>query len=569
LGLEKALTDLKKEHPYFCEIITRARDMGAARKAAAEYITRLEAPLHSAGNYLPGVDAAIARETINVLSDVFSERGEAISGASALMVIKRLLAGGDYNGASPALVQDMRHLLRGAQGAAGAGKEERPSYIESGSKASRSREAYLSRVAENAMKGIERHKDAMDAGIRDKVGEFMQKLRQDKKQDEKQGVEDSWTWKDRLELAMDDIEELSRVAGLGHEEQVGLKEARNAGFPVTILPRQAALMVSGKGGDRLKLCCLPTKSEIESYSGKNENTPGIKRTGPGVMTLRLFRRIPFWQERCGPYIREQKSLPARLDKVLRKLESKRNVFEVRIKGGEPFLLDDPDILSLVSKLAGIGWVERIALNTRLLATLPSRFTPALCSGLARAAGSKRLSISARFLCTLEVGKDTMEAASRLKLAGISLNAEVPFESTNTSRFAPAALRRVLARCGFSSCNFKLPGLDSSKWRRVPVARALMENEEEARLIPKNERLGFVSLVTSEGDRRTLNRRRNRQVVGLLPNGSRVYEMLPRDRELAAARTKRYFDLPILDYLTRLSQIVGEDPKDYRTIWYYF
>jgi len=55
---------------------------------------------------------------------------------------------------------------------------------------------------------------------------------------------------------------------------------------------------------------------------------------------------------------------------------------------------------------------------------------------------------------------------------------------------------------------------------------------------------------------------------LLPDGGRVYEFYPWDLEFADTKTYLHEDVPILDFLAEMSKR-GEDPDEYRSIWYHF
>jgi lysine 2,3-aminomutase len=54
----------------------------------------------------------------------------------------------------------------------------------------------------------------------------------------------------------------------------------------------------------------------------------------------------------------------------------------------------------------------------------------------------------------------------------------------------------------------------------------------------------------------------------LPDGRRVYEFHPWEKFIRHAKSYIHHDIPIYDYLQKLEQL-GEDPEDYKTIYYYF
>jgi lysine 2,3-aminomutase len=58
------------------------------------------------------------------------------------------------------------------------------------------------------------------------------------------------------------------------------------------------------------------------------------------------------------------------------------------------------------------------------------------------------------------------------------------------------------------------------------------------------------------------------IIAVLPDGRRVYEFHPWEKKLSLMDTYVYTDVSIHDYLQRL-KAVGENPADYRTVWYHY
>ena len=55
---------------------------------------------------------------------------------------------------------------------------------------------------------------------------------------------------------------------------------------------------------------------------------------------------------------------------------------------------------------------------------------------------------------------------------------------------------------------------------------------------------------------------------ILPDGARVYEFHPWEKNIKPIPPYNYVDVPIYDFLEELAAR-GEDIRDYRTIWYYY
>ena len=66
----------------------------------------------------------------------------------------------------------------------------------------------------------------------------------------------------------------------------------------------------------------------------------------------------------------------------------------------------------------------------------------------------------------------------------------------------------------------------------------------------------------------LFRSQHRDLLSLLPDGSRVWEFHSWEKNIVAHQTHLSTDVPLLDYLERL-EAGGENAGDYESIWYYF
>jgi len=65
----------------------------------------------------------------------------------------------------------------------------------------------------------------------------------------------------------------------------------------------------------------------------------------------------------------------------------------------------------------------------------------------------------------------------------------------------------------------------------------------------------------------LRARQDRELIGVRPDGRRVYLFHPWEKGIAPVAPWPYVDASIWEYLNRLESI-GEDREDYESIWYY-
>ncbi|GAI53504.1 unnamed protein product, partial [marine sediment metagenome] len=61
---------------------------------------------------------------------------------------------------------------------------------------------------------------------------------------------------------------------------------------------------------------------------------------------------------------------------------------------------------------------------------------------------------------------------------------------------------------------------------------------------------------------------DRELIGIKRSGRRVYLFHPWEKGIAPVKPWPYVDTAITHYLARMEQL-GEDPKAYESIWYYY
>ncbi|MHA1569190.1 MAG: KamA family radical SAM protein, partial [Alphaproteobacteria bacterium] len=104
--------------------------------------------------------------------------------------------------------------------------------------------------------------------------------------------------------------------------------------------------------------------------------------------------------------------------------------------------------------------------------------------------------------------------------------------------------------------------------RVPIARLLQEQKEEARLMPGLVRTDEIVYNVPRLGKTPLRATQHRDLLSILPDGARVYEFHPWEKNIVRQRTYISKDVPILHYLQRLEEI-GEDSAGYESIWHYY
>jgi lysine 2,3-aminomutase len=222
-------------------------------------------------------------------------------------------------------------------------------------------------------------------------------------------------------------------------------------------------------------------------------------------------------------------------------------------------------------LAAIEHVEMIRIGTRTPVTLPMRITAKLAEllGSFRKPGRREVCVVTHVEHVSEVTPEMVRAVQRLRSQGMSVYNQMVFTFYVSRRFEAAALRRLLRICGVEPYyTFAPKGKEETEDYRVPIARILQEQKEEARLLPGSRRTDEPVFNVPGLGKNDLRAMQHRDLISVLPDGSRVYEFHPWEKNIVERESYISRDVPVLDYLTRLKDL-GEDPADYAGIWYYF
>jgi lysine 2,3-aminomutase len=235
-------------------------------------------------------------------------------------------------------------------------------------------------------------------------------------------------------------------------------------------------------------------------------------------------------------------------------------------------MDDNVLERILQRVAGIPAVERIRIGTRTIVTMPMRITDKLAEILrsVRRPGRREIGVVTHVQHAYELTPDVLEAVERLRGRGIPVYNQLVYTFYVSRRFEAAALRRRLRLMGIDPYyTFNTKGKDETVAYRVPIARLLQEQKEEARLLPGLSRTDEAVFNVPGLGKNYLRAKQNRDLLSILPDGSRVYEFHPWEKNISETnQTYVAQDVPILEYLGRLEEH-GESAEEYSTIWYYY
>jgi lysine 2,3-aminomutase len=305
----------------------------------------------------------------------------------------------------------------------------------------------------------------------------------------------------------------------------------------------------------------------------------ITRRYPGICIFKPFNTCPQicvycqrnWEieDAMAPGAMASK---ARIRAALNWIREHPSITEVLVTGGDPLAMANGNIKMIMDGLAEIDSVKRIRIGSRTPITVPMRITEELADLLAsyREPGRRQIALVTHAQHVYEITPETAEAVERLRIRGIPVHNQLVYTFFVSRRFEAVKLRGELARIGIDPYyTFNTKGKEETLDYRVPVARLVQEQKEEARLLPGLTRTDEAVYNVPGLGKSYLRARQHRDIIAILPHGARLYEFHPWETGISSQfDTYVAEDVPILDYLQRL-EAFGENIDDYETIWYYF
>jgi lysine 2,3-aminomutase len=412
-----------------------------------------------------------------------------------------------------------------------------------------------------------------------------------------QGSESDWyDWQWQVQHILRDADDIARLVNLSETEYWAIQQARNSGLPFGITPHYLSLMDDQpeKHRDRaIRAQVIPSSTYVEKMAEaqrfghcldfmlESDTSPIdlITRRYPSICIFKPFNTCPQICVYCQRNWEIDDAMEPgamapeiKIQEAVEWIRSHPAIHEVLITGGDPLAMDDDAMESIMARVADVPTVERIRIGTRTLITLPMRITEQLVDILARfrKPGIRQVAVVTHAQHSYEITPDTVTAVDRLRTRGIPVYNQLVYTFYTSRRFEAAHLRRTLTRIGIDPYYvFNTKGKEETTDYRVPIARLLQEQKEEARLLPGLSRTDEAVYNVPGLGKNYLRASLHRDLISILPDGSRLYEFHPWEKNISnVAKTHLSEDVPILDYLIKLDAI-KENANDYSTIWYYY
>jgi lysine 2,3-aminomutase len=595
-SIKNKLAKILNNAPALKEIIFSLDPIDIKRKKINKFLADMLIATFDDDPAIPPLEWILTRDAIRVFRNILSTRNVSLTGFSLLQYINDLLYKENFEQIqmpSSGFFAELDHLIRGITGKTGVYTDKIPAFVKhKGRKAARMRSTDLSRMGKTAKKFIDRYPDGLDNDVIRKRNNNIARILK-----YFNATESDWeNWKWHTHHIIRNANRLDSLVKITDEEYHAVKLARKYKIPFGITPYYLSLMdndTSRNNDYAVRSQVIQSIDYIKKLKEKKENKEasldfmleqdtspieGITRRYPMIAILKPIMTCPQICVYCQRNweIEDVYSIKAVLSKeklknAIKWIAETPEIKEILITGGDPFLLSDTKIEELLLKLSHIKHIERIRIGTRTPVTLPMRITDSLVEKISKfhKPGKREILIVTHFEHSYEITPRTIEAIQKFRSSGITVNNQLVYTFYNSRKFEAVALRLKLRLIGVTPYyTFNTKGKEETDNFRVPIARLMQEQNEEARLLPGSVRTDEIVFNVPRLGKNYLRANQHHDVISILPNGRRVFEFHPWEKKLSLADTYIYTDVSIYDYLKRLKSI-GENTAHYNTIWYYY
>ncbi|HOD33756.1 MAG TPA: KamA family radical SAM protein, partial [Holophaga sp.] len=239
-------------------------------------------------------------------------------------------------------------------------------------------------------------------------------------------------WNDhrwQLKNAIRDIATLEKVLTLTEEERQNLQRCLSK-FTMEITPYYAALMDREDPNCPVRMQSVPRLAELHDdlsdladplHEDVDSPVPGLTHRYPDRVLMLVTNICSMNCRHCtrrrlvgdtDVHMPEEN-----VQKAIDYIAAHPEVRDVLISGGDPFVLPDDRLESILKRLRAIPHVEIIRFGTRTPVVMPQRITPELCGMLQK---YHPVYVNTHFNHPKEITAEAREACARLANAGIQL-----------------------------------------------------------------------------------------------------------------------------------------------------
>ncbi|GAB4300892.1 MAG: lysine 2,3-aminomutase [Myxococcota bacterium] len=237
-------------------------------------------------------------------------------------------------------------------------------------------------------------------------------------------------WKWQLRNAIRDIEHLKQVVPLSEKEEDGVRAALTR-FRLSITPYYASLIDPNNQMCPVRLQAIPRMNEAlpdasdladPLHEDVDSPVPNLTHRYPDRVLLLVTHICSMYCRHCTRrrLVGDTDAHASRshLHSAFKYIREHKEVRDVLISGGDPLVLSDSQLESIIKKLVEIPHVEMIRIGSRMPVVLPMRITKALCQMLAK---YHPIYLNTHFNHPNEVTEDSARACEMLNDHGIPVH----------------------------------------------------------------------------------------------------------------------------------------------------
>jgi len=608
---EGAAPDKLWEHDrQVYRILQESQDVETGRIALFNYLKDLEWRYRRGEMGVHKLEYAMAIEALRVFSNFISPRNEEIAGFSTLEYLWRLANGslGSDDELAPGFVEEFKHLLKAINGQAGLsegwlgpvladdGVEPVDFSAIEGRAAGVARSDFLDHANDEVMKLVNRHPTGLDPEMVAKREQNRQRI-----MDFFDATLEHW-YSHRWQLRYifkdkEGLERLQQLVSLTEEDVEAIRLCVEHGTPFGITPYYLSLFdfdSTGRKEDaQVRSQVIPPMHYAErmiehrddreyyfDFMGEHDTSPVdlVTRRYATVAIIKPFDTCPQICVYCqrnweitGPMMPQAMATPEQLDDALDWFAAHPAIRDILITGGDPLFMSDRMIKRMMDRLSRMEHIINIRWATRAPVTMPMRITDELAEMLGGyiKPGRRNVCFVTHIESAAEITPDLADAVHKLRRQGMYVYNQQVFTLNTSLRFQTVANRIAMKKVGVDPYyTFYPKGKEETKDYLTPLARIAQERKEEARLLPGIFRTDEPVFNVPRLGKNHIRAWQDRELIGIRPDGRRVYLWHPWEKGITPMEPWPYVDNPIYEYLQRMEEI-GEDPKDYESIWYYY
>lgn len=597
------MIDMKKLHqlwaanPTIYNLLRSSENYKIARNYVHSYLSEILRTMYQSSEKKLSLEYLVQMGCVVTLRRLISRRSERLTNFSIINLLWKL-AQENYNEVPENLADGflvhLYHLFLGTIGKSGIYDDlVFPDFLNlEGREAAQSRSEKLDALAEKSNSYIQRYPSGLDADIQTKRRENQKRILEYFHATEENW--DDYNW--QLRHVIRKAEVLKNLIDLTDEEREAIELASESRLPFGITPYYVSLIDKEphrKNDHAVRAQVIPPMdyvSHLVEHRGMIEYSSDFmleRDTSPIDLVTRRYPNIAIFKpyNSCSQIcvycqrnweIKDVASPEAtahrdKVEEALQWFREHRHVDEVLITGGDPFILNDKQLESILTQFSEMEHIVRIRFGTRTPMVLPQRFTDNLSDMIARfnEPGRREIALITHFEHSYEVTPEAMFAVQQFKKRGMSIYNQAVFTLENSRRFELVALRKMLRKIGVDPYyTFNTKGKEETKRYRVPIARLQQEISEDARLSSGLVRTDEAVYNVPRLGKNYIRAEQQHSLLSILPDGRPVYEFHPWEKYLSIVDTYIDTDVSIYEYLQELERR-GEDINEYKTIWYYF